>query len=168
MTELPQRVLAVKLRTAIDRAMRHPSSRWRFQVWWLMEQNPRGSRSSHVLHNLGAARRAWLAQLDTTAGTRSLEQDVPTTFSSLSDEEQEEWRRYLRKRVAQLYGVSEESLMVRKHEIPATEKPAGGPIKPQGEYMVGEKGEETFIPTTPGTIVKEQAIRGDAVPEKKG
>lgn len=110
--EIPQRVLAVKLRTAIDRAMRHPSTRWVEAVQRLRRENPRGSNSSHVRHNLGAARRAWLARLDTmVTDTRSLEVE-----------------------------------MVRKHEIPATKKEAKGAPKQE----------------------KDQAIRGDAVPEKKG
>jgi len=127
MKELPQRILALELRTAIDRAMARPGARWKFQVWWLIENNPRGAASSHVAHNLGAARRAWLARLATMlTDPRSLEED-----------------------------------MVRKHDIEPTKKTEGGPVKPQGEYKVGEKGEEVFIPIP-------KTIRGDAVPEKKG
>jgi len=74
---------------------------------------------------------------------------------------EKEWTRYLHKKVALLFDVPEEALMVRKHDIEPTKKTEGGPVKPQGEYKVGEKGEEVFIPIP-------KTVRGDAVPEKKG
>jgi hypothetical protein len=51
-------VLAYELRIAIDRAQRLP--RYLEAVYTLVEENPRGTASSHVRHNLGARRRAWL------------------------------------------------------------------------------------------------------------
>lgn len=56
---LPQRVLVYELRIAIDRAMAQP--RFEQAVWDLVYENPRGWQSSHVRHNLGVRRRAWLA-----------------------------------------------------------------------------------------------------------
>lgn len=56
-TELPQRQLAQELRFAIDDARR--SGRIN-RVRQLLEDNPRGSSSSHVVHNLGPDRMRWL------------------------------------------------------------------------------------------------------------
>jgi hypothetical protein len=72
MTEVPQRRLAIELRIAIDRAMRHESPRWVSAVRHLVRDNPHGVASSHVTHNLGVARRAWLARV------------VPTPDASLA------------------------------------------------------------------------------------
>lgn len=57
---LPQRTLVYVLRTAIDRAMRHDQERYVEAALRVVDENPRGARSSHVTHNLGATRLAWL------------------------------------------------------------------------------------------------------------
>lgn len=61
-TELPQRILAYELRIAIDRCMRSSDQRFVERLQRLVGDNPRGVWSSHVQHNLGVARRAWLAR----------------------------------------------------------------------------------------------------------
>ena len=70
MSEMPQRRLALELRLAIDRAQLDP--RAVKGVRRLVRKNPRGSTASHVTHNLGPKRRAWLARLDATEAARSL------------------------------------------------------------------------------------------------
>lgn len=72
MTELPQRKLAVELRIAIDRAMRSPQQRWYEAIAKLIYENPNGWGSSHVTHNVGEARRAFVAQLLASPRGRSL------------------------------------------------------------------------------------------------
>ena len=101
--EMSQRRLAVKLRLAIDREQRHPTSRWHKAVAKLLEENPRGAASSHVAHNLGAARRAWLAR-------------VHATHKGLVSP-----------------SLEKEDTMVRKHEIPETKKTAEPPKKPKSD-----------------------------------
>lgn len=59
-TELPQRQLAQELRFAIDDAR---ASGRVSRVRQLVKDNPRGWRSSHVVHNLGSTRMRWLEQL---------------------------------------------------------------------------------------------------------
>lgn len=59
-TELPQRLLALELRFAIDDARQ--SGRVT-KVRQLLEENPSGARSSHVAHNLGPERMQWLEDL---------------------------------------------------------------------------------------------------------
>lgn len=71
MPELPQRRLAYELRIAIDRAMRSPQPRHINKLLHLLAANPRGVQSSHVQHNLGVARRAYVAQLVPTQTDRS-------------------------------------------------------------------------------------------------
>jgi hypothetical protein len=56
-TELSQRVLALELRYAIDDAQRTGRTT---QIARLLDENPHGSRSSHVRHNLGRGRVRWL------------------------------------------------------------------------------------------------------------
>ena len=72
----------MELRIAIDRAMRSPQPRWLKAVAALVHENPRGWESSHVRHNVGEARRAFVAQVVTTQG-RSLAKEshakAPTT-----------------------------------------------------------------------------------------
>jgi hypothetical protein len=63
---IPQSRLTNELRVAIDRAMYAvdtPQKRASLRVLRrLIEENPRSYVSAHVQHNLGRARRAWLAQ----------------------------------------------------------------------------------------------------------
>lgn len=56
-TELPQRQLAQELRFAIDDARRSGRTT---QLARLLEDNPRGVRSTHVQYALGQDRRRWL------------------------------------------------------------------------------------------------------------
>ena len=67
---LGQRILVYELRHAIDRCMKRP---WdtvaRQHLDTLIEQNPRSTFSTHVLYNIGMARREWL--LLYTAETRA-------------------------------------------------------------------------------------------------
>jgi hypothetical protein len=72
MAELPQRRLAYELRIAIDRAVRSPQPRFIDKVVKLVQENPRGMKSQHVLHNLGVGRREALAQFVPTQNGRSL------------------------------------------------------------------------------------------------
>jgi hypothetical protein len=130
--ELPQRVLAVKLRTAIDRAMARPGARWVEAVQRLRRENPHGSTSSHVGHNLGAARRAWLARLDTMENARSLEEDMVRKSETLPE------------------GPTTMQCIC-KHELMFHDA--------SGCREHGCKCRSFQLP---------QAIRGDAVPEKKG
>jgi hypothetical protein len=68
-----QRQLLYELRHAIDRAMRRPSDTQAIaRVQQLLAENPRSASSSHVTHNLGIARRAWLAHLPSSPEGRSL------------------------------------------------------------------------------------------------
>jgi hypothetical protein len=121
MTEIPQRELAIRLRIAIDRAMAEPTARWLAAVARLVQENPRGVASSHVTHNLGAARRAWLARF----GARPAASFVP--FSSLSEDELMEWTSYLERKITALEGA-----MVRKNDTPQTTKSEPRP-KPKDE-----------------------------------
>lgn len=59
---MPQRRLSYELRIAIDRCMRSDDRRYGDRLRSLLDDNPRGVWSSHVQHNLGGARRAWLAE----------------------------------------------------------------------------------------------------------
>ena len=106
--EMPQRELSMRLCLAIDRAQRHP--RWGQAVAVLLEENPRGAASSHVTHNLGAARRAWLAR-------------VHATHKGLVGP-----------------SLEKEDTMVRKAEIPATKKTKQTPPKGQekGQTVRGD------------------------------
>lgn len=52
---VPQRVLALRLRHAVDRRNLEEATS-------LIEQNPHSGRSAHVRHNLGKQRIAWLAE----------------------------------------------------------------------------------------------------------
>lgn len=72
MAELPQRKLAYELRIAVDRAMRSPQPRFVRRVRQLVEENPKGMKSRHVTHNLGVARRAYVARLVASQDGRSL------------------------------------------------------------------------------------------------
>lgn len=69
---LSQRRLVYELRVAIDRvrnaqtASTHTSALK--EVERLVDQNPSSVQSRFVIHNLGAARRAWLADFTTTRG----------------------------------------------------------------------------------------------------
>ena len=59
---LPQRLLAIELRMAIDRATRRPSDTQAVELALeLAHSHPRAMRSSHVRRNVGRARLAWLA-----------------------------------------------------------------------------------------------------------
>ena len=165
MKELPQRVLAVKLRTAIDRAMRHPSPRWRFQVWWLIENNPRGAASSHVAHNLGAARRVWLARFVTNQGRTSLGRTTVIKISSLPPEEQAEWHDYLRRKIE----------MVRKHHVETIAPQEGAEWTTESlcSYCMHKaKFHDTMgcreYHCSCRSFTLPTVVRGDAVPEKKG
>lgn len=60
-TELTQRVLAQELRFAIDHGMRLGGDASHARQ--LAEANPHGTASSHVRHNLGPDRVAWLEKL---------------------------------------------------------------------------------------------------------
>ncbi len=57
---LPQRMLALELRTAIDVAIRLPRADHIDKVRILMEDHPHGSTSRHIEHNLGDRRLGWL------------------------------------------------------------------------------------------------------------
>jgi hypothetical protein len=65
---LPQRLLAIELRTEIDRARRRP---WDTQAARraldLARSHPDGLRSAHVRHNIGADRLTWLARAQARA-----------------------------------------------------------------------------------------------------
>ena len=60
MNELPQQVLALELRYAIDIARRVNSEASYARVKKLIEDNPHNVRSRHVEHNLGVGRIEWL------------------------------------------------------------------------------------------------------------
>lgn len=58
---VPQRQLALRLRYHIDCIMRgHDRERHESEVAALALDNPTSLRSSHVAHNVGAARLAWM------------------------------------------------------------------------------------------------------------
>jgi hypothetical protein len=66
---LPQRLLAIELRTEVDRARRRPwDSNALRRALGLAQDNPQGLRSEHVRHNVGVARLAWLARAQARAG----------------------------------------------------------------------------------------------------
>lgn len=58
---LSQRQLVYELKHAIDRVMRRPwDTRAQGHLDDVLAENPRSSRSGHVLYNIGAFRREWL------------------------------------------------------------------------------------------------------------
>jgi len=154
MTEMTQRRLAIELRIAIDRAMRHESPRWVNAVRRLVRDNPHGVASSHVAHNLGAARRAWLARLDTKP-EQPLVGDIGFGYRILEEHYESDGTRVIDK--AELFSIGDD--MVRKHEIPETKKTAEEKVRE--EIPVKEKPQG-------GEVKGDAVIRGDARPEKKG
>lgn len=66
---LSQRLLAIELRTTIDRAVRRPwDTNARRRAIELAATHPRGMRSAHVRHNVKAYRLAWLAHARAMSG----------------------------------------------------------------------------------------------------
>jgi hypothetical protein len=68
--ELSQRLLLLELRNVIDLARGFRYFHWTAEplatmmnVRYLVERNPHGSRSTHVLYNLSKSRREWLLPL---------------------------------------------------------------------------------------------------------
>lgn len=78
---LPQRLLAVVLRTEIDRAIAGDTRAARRAID-LARSNPAGVRSSHVRHNLKPWRLFWLAR----ARARACQVDAKRSFGSLDEE----------------------------------------------------------------------------------
>lgn len=69
---LSQRLLVYELRHAIDRVMRRPfDTVARRHLDTLIADNPRSTRASHVLYNIGATRREFLAQYEAGPRTRA-------------------------------------------------------------------------------------------------
>ena len=64
---IPQRQLVYELSLAIDLARIAPKT-GRRTLDRLLAENPRSSWSTHVLHNIGARRRAWLEEHVRAAG----------------------------------------------------------------------------------------------------
>lgn len=58
MRKMPQRILLLELKAAIDTAIR--TNKWD-RVDVLVSDNAQAMESSHIRHNLGARRRTWLA-----------------------------------------------------------------------------------------------------------
>jgi hypothetical protein len=61
--ELPQRVLALELRYAIDVERKRATAAHFNKVARLIEDNPYGFASRHVRHNLGTERTDWLKRV---------------------------------------------------------------------------------------------------------
>lgn len=62
LTEIPQRRLALELRFWIDYTMRRPTFANKTVLRLMIEDNPTGWASSHVQHNLGERRLAWIEE----------------------------------------------------------------------------------------------------------
>lgn len=59
--DLAQRNFVLRLRFAIDTAVKYPSKRNREEAVALAQSQPAALRSAHVRHNLGKARWNWLS-----------------------------------------------------------------------------------------------------------
>jgi FAD/FMN-containing dehydrogenase len=77
---LPQRLLAVVLRTEIDRALAGDTRAAR-KALAIARSHPAGVRSSHVRHNLKPWRLDWLAR----AQARACQVDPSRSFGSLEE-----------------------------------------------------------------------------------
>lgn len=80
MRRLPQRLLAIELRTEIDRALAGDRQAERRAVRLALD-NPDGVRASHVRHNLKEWRLTWLAR----ARARALPGDHEPLVRSLEE-----------------------------------------------------------------------------------
>jgi hypothetical protein len=142
--QMPQAQLAQELRHAIDRARRRPSdTRAVTRVLDLLRDNPRSAASTHVAHNLGSTRLAWLAARaggppwdpsdDRSLGPKEVPMvrdnpDLQKTVTNVGPDQQDQARE-----------IAQEHAKAVADEV--------------GRHQ------EQAVPTT---------IRGDAEPEKKG
>jgi len=143
MKRLPQRLLAIELRTEIDRALLGDARATRRALD--LARDP-GARSSHVRHNLRAWRVAWLEG----ARLRALSQVDPKP----------------------LVGESEDT-MVRKNEDLLPDVKEATREAPPGEYLPDWDSDGKLIGVVhvpaDGTATSDDfyPIRGDAEPEVK-